>query len=104
MMGKEHLEALLPSVVLSAQLSRQQPCQAAGASLPPAAVPLPGLGIHPRGLRVDFGVPGAAAGQLGPGTDVRAGFGRCLEGGSSSLALPGLVPAQLSLPGGPGGL
>lgn len=103
--GKEHLEALLPSVVLSAQLSRQQPCQAAGASLPGAAVPLPGLGIHPEGLRVGFRVPRAAGWQLGAGADVRAGGAGQVPGRRQILfpdspGLPGLVPAQLSLPGG----
>lgn len=107
--GKEHLEALLPSVVLSAQLSRRQPCQAAGASLPAAAVPLPGLGIHPVGLRVGFRVPRAAGWQLGAGADVRAlvawqvpGRQLCFPGPLSFPGSPGWVPAQLSLPGGQG--
>lgn len=98
--GKEHLEALLPSVVLSAQLSRQQPCQAAGASLPAAASSCQAW-ERTRGAAGGFVGAQGSCSAAGMAADVRAVVPGQVPG-RRQLRLPGLVPAQLSLPGSPG--
>lgn len=51
-LAEDHPEAILPSVVLSAQLSRQKPCQAAGSSLP---APCQAWEIPPQAWGGEFG-------------------------------------------------
>lgn len=114
--AKEHLEAILPSVVLSAQLSRQQPCQAAG-SIPACHTrpPCQAWGITPRGCEWVFGGCALLPAKLPAGAAVigqPAGSrertrvpgiwlpGGCRQGQLSSPGSPAWVPAWVPLTGG----